>query len=363
MKSSYIIAAVVALSVTVWIVSGQIGETRSTEGVTAMPSQAQAEEVLPRVRVRELVAQERVNELKLFGRTEAERTVDLMAETSGRVASIEVEKGDWVKKGDVIVRIALDDRPYRLAEAEALVEQRSIAYQAAQALSEKAYRSKVNLAGSKAELEAAKAALERIRVDIERCTIRAPFDGVLDRRRAEVGYFVDVGNIVARVIDLDPILVVGEVSERHVRDVQVGSLAIVRLITGEEVGGTVRYVSKVASQVTRTFRVEVEVDNPKGKISEGLTTELGLPLKRVMAHRISPAVLTLSDQGVIGVKAVGEEDMVEFHPIKVIADTPEGVWLAGLPDRIRLITVGQEYVKTGQRVQPVLESEISGEAS
>ena len=74
MKSSYIIAAVVALSVTVWIVSGQIGETSSTEGISTMPSQAQADEVLPRVRVRELFAEERVNELKLFGRTEAERT-------------------------------------------------------------------------------------------------------------------------------------------------------------------------------------------------------------------------------------------------------------------------------------------------
>ncbi|MBL6946526.1 MAG: efflux RND transporter periplasmic adaptor subunit, partial [Rhodospirillales bacterium] len=170
-------------------------------------------------------------------------------------------------------------------------------------------------------------------------------------------YVVEVGSTVARVVDLDPILIVGSVAERNVSAVAVGTLGVVRLVTGEEVGGTVRYVSKVGAEETRTFRVEVEVDNPNGKIAEGLTTELRLPLGRVFAHRVSPAVLTLSDKGVVGIKAVGNGDVVEFFPAQLIADTPDGIWLGGLPEQLRLITVGQEFVRIGQHVVPVQEGD------
>ncbi|MBL6927641.1 MAG: efflux RND transporter periplasmic adaptor subunit [Rhodospirillales bacterium] len=357
MKRSYLFAVLVAISVVGWIMSGQIGQTSVTEGVDPIVATAAADEVLPKVRVRAMVAQERENEIFLFGRTEAVRNVDVMTETKGRVVSRLVKKGDWVKRGDVLVRIAMDDRKARLAQAQALVEQRKIAYEAAQKLSKKQFRSVVTLAQNKADLESAKAALAAIKLDIQRCTIRAPFAGVVDRLPAEIGYVVDVGSTVARIVDLDPILVVGSVAERNVSAVAVGALGVVRLVTGEEVGGTVSYVSKVGAEATRTFRVEVEVDNPNGDIAEGLTTELRLPLGRVFAHRVSPAVLTLSDEGIIGVKAVGNENVVEFYPAELIADTPDGVWLRGLPEKLNLITVGQEFVRVGQRVIPVQEAD------
>jgi len=356
MKRSYIIAIVVTVVVAGWIFSGQIGQSSVIEGIG--PEAAIADEVLPRVRVRTLAAEEHQNQIHLFGRTEAERKVDVMAETSGRVASVLVEKGDRVKKGDVLVRLAMDDRKARLAEAEALVEQQTITYEAAQKLSKKQFRSAVTLAENKADLEAAKADLEAIKLDIERSTIRAPFDGVVDKLPAEVGFLVAVGSPVARVVDLDPVLVVGEVAERNIGQIKIGALAEVKLISGEEVGGTVRYVSPVASDTTRTFRVEIEVDNPNGDIVEGLTTELRLPLGRVKAYRISPAVLTLSQEGVVGVKTIGENNVVEFHAAQLVADTPEGMWLGGLPDRLTLITVGQEFVREGERAVPVPEGDI-----
>ncbi|MBE0533454.1 MAG: efflux RND transporter periplasmic adaptor subunit [Rhodospirillales bacterium] len=355
MKRSYLVAAGVAALVSGWVLSGQIGSGRVVEEAVA-PRAAIAEEVLPHVRVRALTAEDRVNELLLFGRSEAERSVDVMAETTGRVIERRVAKGDRVARGDVLVRIAIDDRNARLAEADAMVEQRRLAFEAARQLSEKQFRSTVNVAQNKAELEAARAQLERIRLDIERCTIRAPFAGVVDQLPAEIGHFVEVGGTVARVVDLDPILIVGAVAERNVGHVKVGATTAVRLLDGTEVVGAVRYISKVGTAATRTFRVEVEVDNPDGRIAEGLTTELRLPLGRVRAHRVSPAVLTLSEEGAVGIKVVGENDIVEFHPVQLVADTPEGMWLGGLPERIRLITVGQEFVRAGQRVVPVAET-------
>ncbi|HJO71579.1 MAG TPA: efflux RND transporter periplasmic adaptor subunit, partial [Rhodospirillales bacterium] len=134
-----------------------------------------------------------------------------------------------------------------------------------------------------------------------------------------------------------------------------GAGARVRLATGQRLVGAVRYISKMGSTATRTFRVEVAIDNPKGAIAEGVTAELRLPTERVSAYRLSPSVLTLSDEGVVGIKSIDADGKVAFHPVHMIADTPDGIWLGGLPGQITVITLGQEYVRTGQRVRPVPE--------
>ena len=350
MKRSHLIAAVIAVAATGWIASGQFGDDASPPVVAA--ASVKPAEPLPQVRVRTIEAVARERELVLFGHSEAERNVELKAETSGRVVIRAVKKGGRVRKGDTIVRLAMDDRLARLAENQAFLEHYRIVFEADQKLSKKQFRSKIKLAETRASLEAAKAALQSIRLDIERTSIRAPFDGVLDDLSVEVGDYVAVGGVVARIVDLDPILIVGEVTERDATRIAAGGSARVVMSYGATFAGKVRYVSKVGSPLTRTFRIEVEVDNPDGAIAEGLTAELHLDLGRVKAHRVSPAVLTLSDQGVVGVKTVDAGGMVTFVPVKMIGDTPEGIWLSGLPQRVTLITVGQEFVLPGQRVAP-----------
>jgi multidrug efflux system membrane fusion protein len=307
--------------------------------------------------VRAIRAVAHTNQLTLFGRTEALRKVKLMAETSGRVILRAVKKGGRVEKGDEIVRLAMDDRLARLAEAEAALEQRRIAHDADLKLSQKQFRSKVKLAASRAALVAATAALKRIRLDIERTVIRAPFKGLIDELPLEIGDYAAIKTAVASIVDLDTILIVGEVSERNIAKIRVGAPARVSLSSGVRTDGVVRYVSKVGSQATRTFRIEVEIQNPGNAIAEGLTSELRLNTGTVKAHHLSPAALTLSDAGVVGVKTVNAANEVEFFPIRIIADTPAGIWLTGLPDSATLITVGQEFVLPGQVVEPVHEAE------
>jgi len=362
MRTSYIIAAALTLAVGGWIASGQMGGNVavSDEDAQQMQTQSAPQEAKPiKVRVRTVQGQQRANELVLFGRTEAERMVDMRAETKGRVSEILVKKGEKVKKGQTLLRLALEDRPAKLKQAEALVKQRKIAYDAAMKLSKKNYRSKVKLAEEKANLEAARASLENIRTDIGHTRFRAPFAGVVDALPLEIGDYVKVGDHAGRVVDLDPILIVGEVAERDVHRVRPGSVAHARLVTGQEVAGTVRFVSKMGTQETRTFRVEVAFDNPGGAVAEGLTAELRLPLATVTALLLSPAVLTLDRDGVVGVKTVDADDVVRFHAVELIADTAEGIWLKGLPTAARVITVGQEFVTVGQKVLPMPESAIA----
>ena len=161
------------------------------------------------------------------------------------------------------------------------------------------------------------------------------------------------GRQPATVVDLDPIVIAIDIAERDVAVVKAGTPARVRLITGAEVSGSVRFVSKASTSTARTFRAEVAVANPVGAIPAGMTAEVVLETGSVKAHRISPAVLTLNEDGAVGLKIVDADNVVRFVKGDLVADTPEGYWVGGLPEQTRLITVGQEFVKAGQRVRPV----------
>jgi len=348
-KSSYLIAAALAVGSTLWIASGVV---TGNEPSPVEAGQAAAPKVsVPVVRVASLEARLKAKTVVLFGRTEAIKQVDIAAETVGKIVTRAVKKGAWVKKGTVILRLAMDDREMRLAEAKAKLEYQEIAYNAAKQLSQQQFQSKVKLAEEWADLARARAELEAIELDIRRTKVRAPMDGFVDSLPLSIGEYIGVGDTVAGIVNLHPIRIVGQVSERNVTQIHLGGPATARLANGHEIKGVVRYISKIGSESTRTFRVDVWADNPEGSIPEGLTAEVRLPAGEELAHLVSPAVLTLDDAGAIGVKVVDGEDRVRFYPVSIVADMSEGIWLAGLPTKIRLITVGQEYVRDGQLVR------------
>lgn len=350
MKSSIWIAILFAVVATLWIASGQFGDAADTP--TGTPGQ-DAKATLPGVQF--IISQEKGHrrELTINGHTEAERRVRVRAETDGRVIEIGAEKGKRVASGDVIARLALNDREERRAEARALVRQREVEFSASRQLAGKGFRSDTNLAQAQAQLDAARAALARIETDIANTIIRAPFDGVLNDRMVEVGNYVQAGDEVAQIVDTDPMLVVIEVPETHALSLELGDLAEVRFSTGETRTGVIRYIASVANSATRTFRVEAELDNKDGTIRDGLTAAVQLSLDSVPAHFITPAILTLDDSGQMGVKLLDEKNTVTFRPVRIIASESDGVWLAGLPPRARLIVVGQEFVAEGQKVEAV----------
>lgn len=165
MRKSYVIAAIILLSAAAWIGSGLVfkGEEENsavdasgangTENATGDPEK----QSFTRVRVAESVAQERTDELRTAGRTAADRILTVRAETSSLVAEVLVDKGDKVVAGDVLVRLAMNDREARLARARAMLDQRQLQYDAAKELQAQNYASRVRLAEARAALEEARA--------------------------------------------------------------------------------------------------------------------------------------------------------------------------------------------------------------
>ena len=354
MKKSYIIAAALAVAAAAWVVSGQLEGDRKAEAQKP-PAQLSMAKRVPTVRVRSQSAEQRLTEITLRGRTEALQSVDIRAETYGRIVELTIERGARLKEGDLIARLSPESRPAALREAKALREQRRIEFTAAQKLSEKGFRAETQLAEAEAALEAADAAVRRAEVELENTEIVAPFDGIADDRMIDRGDFVELGDDIARIVDLDPILVVAQVNELDVGRIERGAVGNARLITGVEVAGQVRFVGSMADPQTRTFRVELEVPNPDGAIPDGVSAEVRLPVGEVRAHRVSPAILSLTDAGEVGVKTINADNTVRFRPVEIVDNTLNGVWLAGLPETVTFITVGQEFVTDGQEVRPVPE--------
>lgn len=349
-KRSVLIAAGIALGLGLWMASGQIDLGGGPPPTTAEPP-ARPEQEPVTVRVQQSTALPVAREVVINGRTRAVRSVHLRAEVAGRVIELGPEKGSRVEEGELLVRLDPREREAELREAEAALAQREIEYDAAERLGQRGFEAETRIAARRAELARARADLSRIQVALEQTLIRAPFAGVLENRPVEIGDFADVGQEVATVIAQDPFLVVADVTELQVGGLAPGMRGVALLATGEAVEGRIRYVASESHETTRTFRVELEVPNPTGRLTAGVSAQLRLQQEPVPGHRVSSALLALDDSGRLGIKTVDEDDIVRFHPAEIARADAEAVWLTGLPEELRLITVGQGFVRPGERVR------------
>ncbi|MBC6403216.1 MAG: efflux RND transporter periplasmic adaptor subunit [Hyphomonadaceae bacterium] len=311
-----------------------------------------------RNKIPEVVISERVAELhdvilRLYGRTEPMREVTLKAETAGLVVSTPVMEGRPVKRGTIICKQDIDARQANLEQAQALLRTAEMKYSASRALVEKGYRSETQLATALAVLDGARASVKQAQIEIDNVNIRAPFYGVFERQIAEIGDFLSPGQPCGRLVELDPLIIVVELTENQVGNVEIGQTTEISLVTGEDLTGTVRMIEPRANLSTRTFRTEIEVPNPDFKLRGGITADVTLAVGQVNAHRIPSAILTLNDVGQVGVKFVDEQNRVGFVQTVTIDEGDEGIWVAGLPDHTRVIMQGQEFVLIGTEVNPV----------
>jgi len=347
----------IAVLIMVWLVSGSFGDDETpTDDAHANATGVAATQ--SKVRVRTQTAEEIIRMIIVNGKTAPARIVELSAETDGRVEFIGAERGANVERGGTIVMLDERDRNARLAQANATVKQREVEYEGRLKLQSKSYVSEAQLQEAIAQLEAAKTELRRAELDLEYMATRAPFDGALQSRVVEIGDFLKRGDPIATFVDNRTIIVAANVSEFDARHVAVGESAEARLATGERVRGTIRFVAPVANEATRTFAVELEVDNQAGQLRAGGTAELFIPAETIYAHRVSPSLLTLDDAGNVGIKIINSDGAVEFVVADIALSTSSGVWLAGLPETATIITVGQGFVNSGTVVEAVPEGDI-----
>jgi multidrug efflux system membrane fusion protein len=347
LKPGYRWALTILVLCVLWIGSGVF---RSS---AAKVVNAPAADTVPSVRVAILSAADRDASLTIRGRTAALHSVDLRSEVEGVVQAIHFEKGDHVKTGQVLCELKLRDRQARLDQARALVTQTEKQHAVDLELAKDGFRSSTQVDQSAAALEAARAGEQTTAIELDNTRIRAPFAGLVDDRYVDVGDYMKVGDRCALLIAPEPFLAVGQVSENEVGDLKEGDPASATLVTGETASGRIRFVAARADDTTRTFRIEVELPNPDGRLKVGVSADIHIPVRQLKAEKISPGILVLDDNGVVGVRAV-LNGVVRFLPVQIVSDNPDGMWVAGLPDHLAVITVGQAFVTDGERVRAVM---------
>ncbi len=349
-KSSSQFVWVILFLLVVWFLYGMIFNKKVSEPVVKTD--------LVKVDVERLSKKNIVSDVLIFGHTEASEKVNLKVRTAGIVESIVRKKGEYVKKGDVILNIRMEDRIEKLAAAQAAKDKAEIEFNTALSLLEQGLISKVEFVANEANYRSAKAALHQTSLDLGYTSLRAPFDGVINELNVEKGSYVSKESTVGVFLNLNPIKISAQLPEKYINRVKKGVVARVKLSNKMVVDGLLTYVASIADSSTRTFAVELEAQNKGEKIVEGLTAEINLPLDTVSAVKLNASsCLTFGDDGSVGVKTVDDENVVSFYPVEIVKEEENGLWVSGLPEQVNVIVAGGEFVKAGEKVKPSFVNE------
>ncbi len=296
-------------------------------------------------------------DLILRGQTTAIRKVDVKAELNGSIISEPRSKGSIIKKDDLLCEIEKGVKFSSLNESKVRLQEAETKAAVVKSLGEKGYSTETNSLNQQTILESARANVAKAEYEISKLQIRAPFSGILENNTAELGSFLTQGSLCATLIDLSSIKLIAYIPESQINLVSVGSKSRGTTASGLQTTGRVSFISKSADPVTRTFRVEVTAENSKQQIRDGETVEINIELRTKKAHLLPQSVLTLNEQGQLGVRTVYEK-RARFLPVKIVRDQINGVLITGLPEKVIVITVGQEFVNDGQLLNVSYENEL-----
>lgn len=357
--SHRILAIVVLIAAGAWVLSGEFAAVGTETGAVSEPVAAAeptastpepAPVALRTVAAMTPVFADHAREIRVAGVTEADKQAVLAARANGIVAELGVSQGDEIAADAVVLRLDGADATAAVARAEAALAQATEQLQVGETLFARGSLPEMEMTARRAAETAAEAALSEEQATADRLILNAPFAGIVDSVDVELGEWVQAGTPITTILSLDPIVVKAEVSELDVGYVAVGGPANVRLVNGAEMQGTILHVARQASEQTRTFVIEVALPNPDRTIPAGMTAEVRLFVAPQPAVMVPRSVITLSDEGIIGLRVVGPDNLAQFVPVMLIDDTEAGLVVAGVPVGVRIITAGQDLVRDGDQV-------------
>lgn len=297
------------------------------------------------------------NEVVVQGQIEPWQQVTVTAQVSGRIAKVLKYQGDSVREGEALLQLSDEGRSERVAQALADVKLRELELDSAVQLKKSKFVAETEISRFKSALAEAKANLVANQLAVQYSKPGAPFDGVINRRHVEPGQLVNNGTALMDVVDVSQLKVTAYIPQQKVSELAVGESVQLELLDGRTTEGKISFVSFAAEAQTRSYYIEVVTPNPRGWRVAGASVTLRIKLPEVAAHRFSPALLSLNAKGQLGVDTVDADNKVQFYPVQILrVDTQEAA-VRGLPESVRLITLGAGFVEQGQLVEPVEASQ------
>jgi multidrug efflux system membrane fusion protein len=340
------LALLLAALLLLWLFSGDLRSKRTHAPSTESPK---TESVVVAARLSE--AQPYQRQVVLQGQLEPWQSVDLRARINARVEALPLERGASVARGDLLLQLSEDDRRSQFKQAEAQLAYSRSQLEAGQSLRRQGLNAQTEILRLQSELANAERALRSAELALEYTRPRAPFAGVLDQLEVDPGDYLAAGQVWGRLVDIDRLRVRAQAPQQQVAQLEPGQSVDVTLLDRRSFKGEVSHIAQEANSATRSFTVEIRLDNPNRLRVAGASATARIETGSVAAHRVSTALLTLDEAGRLGLLHLDDEDRVQFSHVELISTGTEGSWVSGLPERIRLITLGGGFVSPGEQVR------------
>ncbi|MBK8972631.1 MAG: efflux RND transporter periplasmic adaptor subunit [Hahellaceae bacterium] len=351
---SYWLAVGTVVGLILWFSTGTV-----TQAGTSLAEKNLSATAGPlKVAYRALQAETIAHALRAEGQVEADKAVTLAARLDSVVSQVRVKAGARVTQGTVLVEMDQEDWPSRLASAKAAVELAKAELAAARSLSDRGLASDTSRKERQANLAQAEAQQMTLETQLGFTTVRAPFSGVVETVEVEGGESVRNGSPLLRLIDDQHLKLVVRVPQQSIQSVALGQSVTGRLLDGRVLRGKVSFIGAEADAETRTYRVEAAFLNPGGTRLSGATASVSVDVGSVLAHRLSPAYLSLNPEGQLSVQIVDEQNTLRELPVERVRADKDSVWVTGLPPLARMVTLGKGFAPVGSVVEATEEQDL-----
>jgi membrane fusion protein (multidrug efflux system) len=284
----------------------------------------------------------------------ARRSV-LAAEVPGRVESITVREGDRVTRGQLLMTIDGRSLQQTVREAEAVFFQRSQQYSRAENLFAKQSITKAQMLDALTFRDVAQTSLDSAKLQLSKSRLVAPWTGRVAVRSVELGDYVQPGQPVVELIEVEHLEVRAPVAATDVPFVAVGSPVLVRVdaYPGEVFEATIVRIGAELDVRSRTLEVEADLDNADGRLKPGLPTRIEI------VRREWPAALLIPAQAVVELESddtvyVVEGDTIARRVVELGPTLGDRVLVeSGLAPGDRVVVEGMRRVSEGQIVEVV----------
>lgn len=339
------LAALVLLALLLWLALGDVQRFQQQAPTAVAPPG----EILPRVEYRQSQAVSYQPQRVVEGQLVAFREVELRTRHAGRVVELPVTQGSAVEAGSPLLALSRDALEAQLQRAEDRLELARAELAGADSLRQRNLISQPELLGLQSSVSVAAAELAELRQALAETRPAAPFDGVVDRLYVELGEVLQVGDPYARLIYDRRLKASAWVAQRDAPGLTPGLPVEARLLDGTRLTGELTHVASRADESTRSFYIEAEFDNAERRRLAGASATLSIALPVREVHHFSPALLELDDQGRLRVKHLDENDQVVSTHVSLVSADATQAHVSGLPETIRLITLGGGFVAPGDR--------------
>ena len=292
-----------------------------------------------------------------------------------RVAAVNVEVGDRVRKGQELVQLAEDmlaaevaSKRANLEQAQASLENAVSAYRRAHSLSGSGVVSQSDLdklrseeLAARARVEVNKAELQTSELRLRHTRVTAPDDGIISARNVNVGQVAQAGTEMLRLLSKGRVEWRAEIPESRMREIRVGQKVKLTTADGAQLDGTVRAIAPTVESSTRAGLVYVDI--PSGAARPGMFARGEIVLGQSAASMV-PLSSIVTQDGYTYVFVVSEQQLVVRRRVETGAVRDKQIEIvSGVEPGERIVDKGAGFLKDGDRVRVVLGTPDGGDGS